>query len=552
MRCAAVLAGAGLACTPPAGPKTPRAVGAVPSWRSDGQGPVRAHEAAGLDYAALAAAPMAATHYNAATRPAPIDSPVHREVAARITEVAVRARLAAPERDGRLDWALTTLAAALPEGGMLPNAAVEFAMRRHGIVEPSPTLLILWGPPHDVEGLGQQLERSLAEMVKQGDALAYGVGVATKGEVAAIIVGIMPREVVLAPVPRAVARGGAFALEGALAAHLHTPQVVVTHDDGSIARYPAGKGPQFAASVPCDGRVGQQQLEVTADGPQGATVVANFPVWCGVSAPTTLAPVVMPGEPLYGDVAGAEAAMLELVNADRRAASLAPLQPDARLVELGRAHSRDMKASGVVAHRSVTTGDASDRVKRAGVQTSTILENVARAVGVAEAHEALMNSPGHRANLMSPTATHVGIGIEFGEVIGGLREVYVTQVFILIPPKADRAALIARIERDMAGRRLVRDGELASVAQRIASELAAGKSTQAASALLDRLMPGLAPRFRSVGSAIAATASPEALDLAALAKGAAGRFVGVGVAQGRHPELGENTVWVVLLYGVAR
>ncbi|MBE7448064.1 MAG: CAP domain-containing protein [Kofleriaceae bacterium] len=85
------------------------------------------------------------------------------------------------------------------------------------------------------------------------------------------------------------------------------------------------------------------------------------------------------------------------------------------MAEVARAHSREMRVTGVVGHVSALTGSAADRVKVAGIRTGLVLENIARAYGIAEAQAGLMNSPGHRANLLSRAATHVGIGIELGD-----------------------------------------------------------------------------------------------------------------------------------------
>ena len=88
------------------------------------------------------------------------------------------------------------------------------------------------------------------------------------------------------------------------------------------------------------------------------------------------------------------------------------------LVQVARAHSRDMRDTGVVAHVSPTTGSAGDRVRAGNIKSSLVLENVARAYGVGEAEEGLMNSPGHRANILSRDATHMGLGV----VLGGCRD----------------------------------------------------------------------------------------------------------------------------------
>lgn len=532
-------------------PATPRAVGTPPSWRAT----TVASPSQAIAYEALAVAPLAADDYNAAVRPPPMTSAVHREVAARIAAAAARQGAARPTQDGRLDGALTTLANAMSPDGMLPNAAVDFALRRHGLVEPSPTLIVLWGPVDDLNGLGEQLDASLIGMIAPSAAVSFGVGVSSRGTASAIVVGVMPVELSLEPVPRSVPADQSIPLRGRLAAPLHRPGVVVTQPDGSIARMAGGPDRAFAVAVPCARQVGRHQVEITADGPHGATVVANFPVWCGTSPPVAFGrpATELPREPGYDTVEGAEAAMLALVNADRRAAGLAPLRSDARLVAIARAHSRDMKTTGLVAHRMPSTGDASDRVKRAGVAAATILENVARAVGVAEAHEALMNSPGHRANLMSPVATDVGIGMEFGDLMGGVREVFVTQVFIAVPAVISADEVVGGLERTLAEKRGLRsDAALKGVASGLAKELAAGRSTKEAKALFDTMMKPLSARFGAVGSAITATADLPGLDPLLLVKEAKGTLIGIGVAQGRHPDLGENTIWIVALYGTPR
>jgi uncharacterized protein YkwD len=52
------------------------------------------------------------------------------------------------------------------------------------------------------------------------------------------------------------------------------------------------------------------------------------------------------------------------------------------------------------------------------VRFLTAGENLAFAPTVASAHEGLMQSPGHRANILRPQFARVGIGIEDGGVHG--------------------------------------------------------------------------------------------------------------------------------------
>src|SRR5262249_23558916 len=77
-----------------------------------------------------------------------------------------------------------------------------------------------------------------------------------------------------------------------------------------------------------------------------------------------------------------------------------------------------------------TTGSVVDRVRAAHIPTRVVLENVARGFGVREAHRAMMNSPGHRANVMSGEVTHVGIGVVLGAPVSGRRAICVTEIFL--------------------------------------------------------------------------------------------------------------------------
>jgi uncharacterized protein YkwD len=64
-------------------------------------------------------------------------------------------------------------------------------------------------------------------------------------------------------------------------------------------------------------------------------------------------------------------------------------------------------------------------MRRDNVRFSTAGENLALAPTVQIAHTGLMNSPGHRANILRPQFGRVGIGI----MDGGRRGLMVTQNF---------------------------------------------------------------------------------------------------------------------------
>jgi uncharacterized protein YkwD len=120
-----------------------------------------------------------------------------------------------------------------------------------------------------------------------------------------------------------------------------------------------------------------------------------------------------------------EAQMLDLVNEERRAAGLRPLAPDPEMTEVARAHSTDMFARGYFAHVSPDGLSPFDRMTRAGVNFRVAGENLALAPTLHVAHTGLMNSPGHRANILQPSFGRLGIGI----MDGGYRGIMVSQEF---------------------------------------------------------------------------------------------------------------------------
>ena len=113
-----------------------------------------------------------------------------------------------------------------------------------------------------------------------------------------------------------------------------------------------------------------------------------------------------------------EASMLEMINKERRAAGLHPLKADPQETLVARAHSKDMFVRGYFAHVNPEGKTPFDRMKAAQVKFKTAGENLALAQTLEIAHTNLMNSPGHRANILNPKFNRVGIGIQDGGFYG--------------------------------------------------------------------------------------------------------------------------------------
>ena len=120
-----------------------------------------------------------------------------------------------------------------------------------------------------------------------------------------------------------------------------------------------------------------------------------------------------------------EANMLVLLNEERRTRGLSPLQADPEVAEVARAHSRDMFARGYFSHITPEGERPFERMRKAGLRFLNAGENLALARTLPMAHQGLMDSPGHRANILRPGFGRVGIGI----VDGGRYGLMVTQNF---------------------------------------------------------------------------------------------------------------------------
>ncbi|MEU1529134.1 CAP domain-containing protein [Streptomyces fagopyri] len=118
--------------------------------------------------------------------------------------------------------------------------------------------------------------------------------------------------------------------------------------------------------------------------------------------------------------------VVALTNAERAGEGLPPLLADAPLTGAAQAHSDDMVARAFYSHTSPEGGRPWDRAAAAGSTRRTIGENIACGQrSPAEVVRGWMDSPGHRANILKPDFTHIGVGFAGGGEAG----TYWTQLF---------------------------------------------------------------------------------------------------------------------------
>ncbi|MSQ24369.1 MAG: hypothetical protein EXR58_07460 [Chloroflexi bacterium] len=107
----------------------------------------------------------------------------------------------------------------------------------------------------------------------------------------------------------------------------------------------------------------------------------------------------------------AETRMLELLNQERGKDGLSTLLRDPGIDAVARAHSVDMLAQGYFAHETPSGVSPFDRLLQTGIRFRDAGENIALAPTVEIAHQGLMESPEHRANILNPDFNRVGLGV---------------------------------------------------------------------------------------------------------------------------------------------
>ncbi len=113
-----------------------------------------------------------------------------------------------------------------------------------------------------------------------------------------------------------------------------------------------------------------------------------------------------------------ERTMFELVNNERRKRGLKTLSSDNQLKNVAREHGKDMFVRGYFSHINPDGESPFDRIERHKISFFAAGENLAFAPTIELAHQGLMDSPGHRANILSSDFGKVGIGVIDGGIYG--------------------------------------------------------------------------------------------------------------------------------------
>ncbi len=315
-------------------------------------------------------------------------------------------------RDPSLERAAAYLAARRAQGKKAPTArGLELTLRRFGSPLPSPQASVLSG-----KALGDDDLRARIHISPQARC---GVRDATGPDgVRTVVLVAAESHAVLEAIPTRARVGQFLTLRATTDPGIRSVRVYLTAAGGNVHTTPVSTDStgafvaRFAVDAP--GMVTAQVVADLADGPRP---VLEALVFAGLEPQD---PSEQEAEaPTAGDDHG-NASLYEWLGQARGGSPA--LARDDRLEAIAKAHSERMRARHVAAH-DAGDGLPTDRVVRLGVRE--VGENVAHARSLREAHGALLESPSHRANVLSGRFTHVGIGV----AQDGDGSFWVTQLF---------------------------------------------------------------------------------------------------------------------------
>jgi len=103
--------------------------------------------------------------------------------------------------------------------------------------------------------------------------------------------------------------------------------------------------------------------------------------------------------------------ILQLANAERAKIGAKPLKASTDLNKLASMKSQDIVDNNYFSHQSPTYGSPFDMMKTYGISYMYAGENLAINKDADAAHNAWMNSEGHKKNILNPDFTELGIGL---------------------------------------------------------------------------------------------------------------------------------------------
>jgi uncharacterized protein YkwD len=200
---------------------------------------------------------------------------------------------------------------------------------------------------------------------------------------------------------------------------------IVTTNDTAGKKPKKGALDRLADGVPAGSAPGETGRDGLIAGEPDTDLLDELPQPEGLGAAQKVCAAAS-ASPSGANMAQIGRSILCLLNAERKARHLKPLRPNKRLSRAAIGHSRNMVARHYFAHNGAD-GNPLSRIKRSGyiprVGFWTVGENLAYGTGglatPAAIMKAWMNSPAHKANILTKGFKEIGIGIIPQPPVGG-------------------------------------------------------------------------------------------------------------------------------------
>lgn len=447
---------------------------------------------------------------------------------------------------------------------MVNDKLIRSLMWKNGLIDHELFSIGERGP--SIQSLLKMIDLGIANRVHRRGYNFIGVGIKESGTSTLVLTLLfVKRTVRIEPFPREVPLDSTQVLSGELLGESWFPRVIVTYPEGETEELKVkdditGRG--FSTTVLFTKGKGKYEVEIAGSDSLGPFVAGLFPVYAGESAQEEpLDTTEEQTASLYSTSEEAEKAMFDLINKDRQQMGLNLLRWNSEVANVAREHSRDMALNRFFGHVSPTRGTLEDRMAlNPNISASIMLENVAMNKTVEDAEEGLMDSPGHRQNILNKDVTEVGVGIVIVLRKSGVKFFYVTQDFIKPVEKLDPAEASKKLYDYLNRKRrqasllpLKLNTELSSFAlehSRYMLEKDKISENQTFSGDIPQVIESIVPEFTKASWNVYILSSFEDMETMDMenVQNKAFDTVGVGVIQGSSKEYGRNRFWATVIY----
>jgi uncharacterized protein YkwD len=486
-------------------------------------------------------------------------SPYLADLEKKLSELAKQKKLPLAEKDGQLCEVADTFLGYKDDGSVPAHLAQ--AVGQHLGLPFRPEVRLASFETADIEAITPALFETVGNFMANAASPRFGLvverkraggGARDRNEKARVALALMDAPVTFQPFPRKLDAGASATVAGQVQGSYSAVKVLVSDEAGALSTPEQAPGTAFRAEVKCGEKPGRVTVEVHGEGSAGSRTLCAVAIQCGGQLPAAFA-IARPAWPK--DAAGQEQKMAEAINAERAEIGLSALEYDPALAGVARTVAEKLRDA--LAEGRAPMVDTGALLKDAGLASPVLLQNPGEAPTAEEAQTRFSLSPSTRQNLLSAEVNHMGIGLAAVGEAGGPSTVLVTQLFTKVLPTVDVAEakkeLYAEVQKkreEFKSPEATVDPQIDKVAQQYAEAMAkAGGKLSNEEA--DELTHSLRQPYKSINMIEGAKGS-----VADFLKDTTvtwdGTAMGAGVAQGTHPVLGKNALFIVFVVATPR